>query len=443
MIINRNKFLILAVVIIFICLIQQADTKTIRTETNEIIVEELLAPGIIHRNFLIKIGKYTHSVHVIEADLVNPFLGVAVLKAKNQVNELDKLHNIIHNWDSLHPHLRTVSAINANFWTAYSNRPIGPTIIDGEILEIITHKQWSSAFFDKISFMYIDTFFIEGKLIIDGKTFNIDYVNRRSDSIGIVLYNHFGGDIIPYVPTRTIKNAIAGAQEDGLFDDSTEAEFSKEEFIKNLKEDERNKSIENKLRKLIVQYIDKPTINREYRCVIKNVINSGSAKMPFNGAIISIGDDEKINFKLNDTIKLKFSTNVYDSIEFQNAISGTPRLVRQGKITDEAKLEGSRGRRFIYKELSRTAIGCNKMKNKVYFVTVESTDGKRKIYGANLKDMSYIMHKIGCYEAINLDGGGSTTLIINGNNLMRTNPKSSRMISVGLGIYIRQFGQMK
>ena len=165
--------------------------------------------------------------------------------------------------------------------------------------------------------------------------------------------------------------------------------------------------------------------------------------MPFNGAIISLGDDEKINFKVNDTIKLRFSTNVYDTIKFYNAIAGTPRLIRNGKITNEAQLEGSKGRRFIYRKLSRTAIGCNKMKNKIYFISVEKTNVNNGISGANLDDLSIIAQQLGCYEAINLDGGGSSTLIIDGNNLMRDNPKSSRKISVGLGVYIRKFGNMK
>jgi len=45
------------------------------------------------------------------------------------------------------------------------------------------------------------------------------------------------------------------------------------------------------------------------------------------------------------------------------------------------------------------------------------------------------MAKIGCYNAMNLDGGGSTTMVINGLNIINNyNPNKSRRISVGLAV---------
>ena len=65
-------------------------------------------------------------------------------------------------------------AVNANFWRAYSNFPIGPTIIDGELVEMRTHKNWTSGFFDAHSRLFIDNFFISGKLFTtENKEFEI------------------------------------------------------------------------------------------------------------------------------------------------------------------------------------------------------------------------------------------------------------------------------
>jgi exopolysaccharide biosynthesis protein len=45
------------------------------------------------------------------------------------------------------------------------------------------------------------------------------------------------------------------------------------------------------------------------------------------------------------------------------------------------------------------------------------------------------MKYIGCYDAMNLDGGGSTIMVIDGKNVInKENPYSSRRISVGVGI---------
>jgi exopolysaccharide biosynthesis protein len=46
--------------------------------------------------------------------------------------------------------------------------------------------------------------------------------------------------------------------------------------------------------------------------------------------------------------------------------------------------------------------------------------------------MADIMEYIGCYTAQNLDGGGSTNMVIGSDNI--TNPTVSRRLSVGLAV---------
>ena len=58
----------------------------------------------------------------------------------------------------------------------------------------------------------------------------------------------------------------------------------------------------------------------------------------------------------------------------------------------------------------RTAIGHD-VDGKVYMLHV---DGKTDIEGATLYDMAAIMKDLGVINAINLDGGGSATLVVNG-----------------------------
>jgi exopolysaccharide biosynthesis protein len=120
---------------------------------------------------------------------------------------------------------------------------------------------------------------------------------------------------------------------------------------------------------------------------------------------------------------------------FFNSVSGTPRLVRKGKDRHEAIAEGSKGRRFIRHRLPRTAIGFSRDKSKVFIVTVEQGNRKNKTNGANLTELARIMKKLGCYEAMNLDGGGSSIMLINNCNVMKSErPDYSRKLSVGLGV---------
>ncbi|MCK5783389.1 MAG: phosphodiester glycosidase family protein, partial [Desulfobacterales bacterium] len=85
----------------------------------------------------------------------------------------------------------------------------------------------------------------------------------------------------------------------------------------------------------------------------------------------------------------------------------------------------------------RTAIGFDKNKEIVTMVVV---DGRQKGYseGVSLYELAEILKSCGCFEAINLDGGGSSIMIANENSLSKTinkpSGKTHRPIPVMIGI---------
>jgi len=85
----------------------------------------------------------------------------------------------------------------------------------------------------------------------------------------------------------------------------------------------------------------------------------------------------------------------------------------------------------------RTAIGFDKNREVVTMVVV---DGRQKGYseGVSLYELAEIMKSCGCFEAINLDGGGSSIMIANENSLSKTinkpSGKTHRPIPVMIGI---------
>ena len=103
------------------------------------------------------------------------------------------------------------------------------------------------------------------------------------------------------------------------------------------------------------------------------------------------------------------------------------RLLKKGKIC--IKQNNSRH--------PRTAIGFDKNKKIVTMVVV---DGRQKGYseGVSLYELAEIMKSCGCFEAINLDGGGSSIMIANENSSIKTinkpSGKSHRPIPVMIGI---------
>ncbi|MFA6571527.1 MAG: phosphodiester glycosidase family protein [Bacteroidota bacterium] len=414
----------------------------INTSVSAIMQDTTLEAGVYYRVIHFGKPKKHITVHVIEADLLNTEIKLGVLKAKNLADELEKLQDMIRRSDTTTDY-NVLGAVNGNFWRAYHNTPIGPTVINGEVVEMRTHKRWSAAFFDEDSRMYIDNFFMDGSVELNRKLFSLDNINRRTDTSGIIMYNHFSGDTIPFISKQNLDwelnqaiKEITESEQDSILNDSTEVEFDTLKLRQEIFLSRRSEMSEYKLYKAQLVYLDTPTVNKEIRCRVIG-IDTGAVEIPDKGCLISFGSDfpQKSLPKKDDILKFRFSTNVYESNEFYNSVSGTPRLVRHGLAKHEAYEEGSKGRRFINQQLPRTAIGTDKYNRKLFLVAVESNcpnDGK---YGATLAQLSTIMKQLGCYEAMNLDGGGSTLMAVGCKNVLyKSRPEASRRLSVGVAI---------
>ena len=72
--------------------------------------------------------------------------------------------------------------------------------------------------------------------------------------------------------------------------------------------------------------------------------------------------------------------------------------------------EGMKSEKFIGKN-PRTAVGYNRDKTKLVIAAI---DGRQPGYsmGMSLKELSEFMFRQGCYNVLNLDGGGSTTMTL-------------------------------
>jgi len=93
------------------------------------------------------------------------------------------------------------------------------------------------------------------------------------------------------------------------------------------------------------------------------------------------------------------------------AISGGPMLVHEGKPQEIAPPEGEGFEsRSMTERHPRSAIGWNEHD---YFLV--EVDGRQKgSVGMTLDELGSYLAKLGCREAMNLDGGGSATLWFNG-----------------------------
>lgn len=89
------------------------------------------------------------------------------------------------------------------------------------------------------------------------------------------------------------------------------------------------------------------------------------------------------------------------------AVGGRPVLLRRGVIVPGVDSGGA----FATARHPRTAIGIGREGTRLLFVTI---DGRQRPYsdGMTLRETAELMRALGSADAINLDGGGSTTMVV-------------------------------
>jgi hypothetical protein len=109
----------------------------------------------------------------------------------------------------------------------------------------------------------------------------------------------------------------------------------------------------------------------------------------------------------------------------RHAIQGGPLLVRDGKIDIPYEWEGFT-HAFFRVRTARSAIGITRS-GKILFVAV---DGRgRQSTGMNLRELAGLMQSLGAETAMNLDGGGSSTLVVGGRVVSALPPGGERTVS--------------
>jgi exopolysaccharide biosynthesis protein len=112
-----------------------------------------------------------------------------------------------------------------------------------------------------------------------------------------------------------------------------------------------------------------------------------------------------------DTILVVLSLRPHRG-QITQLIGGWPRLVRDGKsVFATAGFPENPGAPLFAKRHPRTGIGFSRDGKTLYFVTV---DGRQETSaGMSLPEFANLMVSLGIAQGLNLDGGGSTTMLIN------------------------------
>lgn len=151
---------------------------------------------------------------------------------------------------------------------------------------------------------------------------------------------------------------------------------------------------------------------------IQSIMKGGSTKIPENGFVLSIQEQHPLFNKFEIGMPLTFTTQInpltgitssndWDSLDY--IVGGTPLLLyNNARIID---LESEQTiPTFLSNRHARTVIGVLPNGNWI-FVVVDKTG---LFDGMTMYELSDLMVRLGCVHALNLDGGGSSTMVCEG-----------------------------
>lgn len=136
-------------------------------------------------------------------------------------------------------------------------------------------------------------------------------------------------------------------------------------------------------------------------------VSYGSNRIPKDGFVI-VGAEKNLN-SIKDAKRFKLNVKINPEWKDVNhIISGGPYLIKNGDIYVDmtAQKLGSIGGRN-----PRTAIGYTR-DNHLIMLTADGREGSS--IGLTLVELANLMKELGCINAMNLDGGGSTVMFVKG-----------------------------
>ena len=128
-----------------------------------------------------------------------------------------------------------------------------------------------------------------------------------------------------------------------------------------------------------------------------------------NGVLVSPTLDGFASFIQNKDRTVEIRTvHSEDSLDnIQTAVSGHNTVLKNGKCPIIDLVESQP---YLKERHPRTLVGISQDKKYVYLVTIDGRQPEFSV-GTSMLESAEILRQLGAYDAVNLDGGGSTTMV--------------------------------
>jgi len=331
------------------------------------------------------------TIHVVEADLSEDYIEVRALLGGGERMARRQLSGMLGAAES--EIIRPVAAVNADFFSlsggSYEGIPLGLHVTGGELLTFPDPAR--SVFY-----------------VLDDGTIHIDRLRANAwlQGPGDLLYPVAGmnrppgfGDVVLFTPR---------------FGEQTRADAGATQIA-------------------LVGLTAPVRPNARVSARIASVTVGPSQTIPPEGAVLAargVAAYALRGLKAGDEVELILKLEGEEG-EIREAVGGGPRLVRNAAVSVEHLRERfSNG--FATKRHPRSGLGI-----RGGTVVMVAVDGRQPGYseGMTLYELAQLFVELGCTEAMNLDGGGSTTMVVRNRVINSPSGGVQRAVVNGLGLF--------
>lgn len=350
-------------------------------------------------------------INYIEADLTNPNIYVSLSKANNISSSKENLLNQL-NQQKYNKNKNVLGGVNGEFFNVSNGQPLFTTISDGEIFSIMDNEFDSSNrpifYMDKHRNYSFDFFNVVG---------NLRFTNNKFKDLKINSLNRLNSHDDVNVSTYKINDESTYYPHEGL-----------------------------PSRYMLIQLMNSDGSIYPGVEIYGEVIDVGEMTSPKkiekNQILVtSYGDENYYNISYDSfksVVSIKF--DIYSSNDgrirndIKDAFTGYEYLIKNGEEMDYDYYKNLSEPSLINTRNARTALGLTP-ENKLILFTV---DKSKNSLGMSLKELSNYLKSMGISNAINLDGGGSTSISFENNEgklfLMNDPEKYQRKITNAISI---------
>ncbi|WP_439182567.1 phosphodiester glycosidase family protein [Carboxylicivirga taeanensis] len=305
-------------------------------------------------------------VSVLEIPAKNPYLSIESCLSYDTIRGIEPTSKMVARKST--PENYIFGAINGDFYNTSGvdkGLTVGGQLINGQVA-LVPHSSRPNVAFSGNNDLFLDVMKLQGEVVINNQTKLINGINKARGADQLILYNAYGG--------KTTDTNDFGVE-------------------------------------VVVQPVSGEwSVNTPLLCRVESIadgegnrlLEAGKAVLSGHGLAADFLRQVSVDQEITLNLKVQLANDVDAKPILTNSIGGDRIILSKGQVQENN-----------WKELHpRSAIGRSLDGKKIILMVVEGRSSES--IGVSTKQLAELMYQSGASDAFNLDGGGSSTLVIRG-----------------------------